>query len=239
MRLLDLTLSSPEENIALDEALLEEADGSATPQEILRVWESTSVAVVIGRSSRAADEVNVEFCREQSIPILRRCSGGAAVVIGPGCLMYAVVLSYHHRPALHLIDEVHRFVLGQNVAGIGSAGPKVTHQGISDLVIGDCKVSGNSLRCKRHALLYHGTLLYNFPIDLLTRCLRTAPRQPEYRAGREHHEFVTQLPLSKLLLRKAIQVAWPTEGPLETWPRDLTEKLVAERYSKAEWNLRF
>lgn len=239
MRLLDLTLPSPTENVALDEALLEEADSSATPGEVLRIWESPSPAVVIGRSSRAADEVNLEFCREQNIPILRRCSGGAAVVLGPGCLMYSVVLSYALRPQLQPIDEVHRFVLGQNAVALSSAGPNVTQRGISDLALDDCKVSGNSLRCKRHALLYHGTLLYHFSIDLLAQCLRIAPRQPEYRAGRDHREFVTQLPLSSQQLRKALHMAWPTDGLAETWPRELTEKLVFERYSRAEWNLRF
>ena len=49
--------------------------------------------VVIGRSSRTADEVDLEYCRAEGIPVLRRCSGGAAVVVGPGCLMYSVVLA--------------------------------------------------------------------------------------------------------------------------------------------------
>ncbi len=37
---------------------------------------------------------------ELGIPVLRRASGGAAIVIGPGCLMYALVLSYELRPSL-------------------------------------------------------------------------------------------------------------------------------------------
>ena len=90
------------ENLALDEALLEEAEAAAQPVETLRLWEARQHAVVIGRSSRMAAEVRGDVCRELNVPVLRRISGGAAVVVGPGCLMYAVVLSLRLRPAVAL-----------------------------------------------------------------------------------------------------------------------------------------
>src|SRR5436190_21072670 len=111
MRLLDLTLPTPQENLALDEALLDTAEESAEPVEILRFWESPQPIVVLGRSSKAADEVHQGACRAEGIPVLRRCSGGAAIVAGPGCLMYGVVLSYELHPELRALDLAHRFVL--------------------------------------------------------------------------------------------------------------------------------
>jgi lipoate---protein ligase len=239
MQLLDLTLATPEENVALDEALLEEADIAEAVVETLRIWESPSPAVVIGRSSRADHEVDLAYCESQNIPVLRRCSGGAAVVLGPGCLMYSVVLSYALRPELHMIDQAHRLVLSRIAEALQSLELNVRHIGISDLALANQKVSGNSLRCKRHAILYHGTLLYDFPLDQLAACLRTPPRQPEYRAGRNHRQFVTNLPVSRNDLRECLLRAWPVQGQLADWPRALTQKLVAERYSKADWNLRF
>jgi lipoate---protein ligase len=238
MKLLTLTLPTAAENVALDEALLDEADSCEAPEEVVRLWESTSAAVVIGRSSKAAEEVDLDFCREKRIPVLRRCSGGAAVVLGPGCLMYSLILSYRLRPELRLIDEVHRFVLGRLASSLRGLPLEVEHQGISDLAWGGRKVSGNSLRCKRHALLYHGTLLYNFPLLLVANCLRTAPRQPEYRAGREHLDFVVNLPLCAEKIRDSVLGTWPITGTLPNWPRERTEQLVAERYSRDEWNLR-
>ena len=38
MHLLDLTLATPAENLALDEGLLELAEGSREPCEVLRLW---------------------------------------------------------------------------------------------------------------------------------------------------------------------------------------------------------
>ena len=99
MRLVELSLPTPEENLALDEALVDEAEVSTPAIETLRLWESPTPLVVVCRGAHVAREVNEEFCRERRIPILRRTSGGAAIVAGPGCLMYAVVLSYEARPA--------------------------------------------------------------------------------------------------------------------------------------------
>jgi lipoate-protein ligase A len=152
--------------------------------------------------------------------------------------MYSLVLRYAQRPQLHLIDEVHRLVLGKLAEALTKLDLDVSHQGISDLALAGRKISGNSLRCKRRALLYHGTLLYDFPLDRLAACLRTAPRQPEYRAGRGHREFVTNLPRQRDAIREVLRAAWPTEGNLADWPSAHTQQLVRERYSRDEWNLR-
>ena len=236
MHLLDLTLPTAAENLALDEALLDEAEAAGCPRESLRLWEPAAPLVVVGRSSKTAVEVRLAACRELKIPVLRRASGGAAIVAGPGCLMYAVVLSYRLRPELRAVDRAHQFVLGRLAAAIEPLAPGVRCRGISDLAIGPQKVSGNSVRCKREHLLYHGTLLYNFRLELIDRCLAMPPREPDYRAGRPHAEFVANLPATALDLRRALTAAWNATEPLTDWPCARTAQLAAERYGRAEWN---
>jgi lipoate-protein ligase A len=238
MQLLDLTLPTPPENLALDEALLDAAQAGECG-ETLRLWESPEPLVVVGRASHVALEVNLDVCQSRSIPVLRRASGGAAIVGGPGCLMYAVVLNCELRPGLRMIDQAHRFVLESIACGLQTLAPGVARRGISDLTVdGQMKFSGNSLRASRSHLLYHGTLLYDFPLSLVSELLRTAPRQPEYRQGREHDQFVANLPLAIHELRSAIISAWPIEGHLDAWPTTRTERLAREKYASPEWNLR-
>lgn len=236
MRLLDLTLPTAAENLALDEALLDEAEASGAPRETLRLWEPLAPMVVVGRSSRIAGEVHVDVCRQRGIPVLRRSSGGLSIVTGPGCLMYAVVLSYQLRPALRMLDEAHRFVLGKLVSALRPLMPAVEHRGTSDLTVDQWKFSGNSVRCKREHFLYHGTLLYRFPLDLIDTCLAMPPREPDYRQGRKHHAFVVNLPVPAPAIRQALADAWEAHEPCPDWPRKLTAQLVAERFSQREWN---
>jgi lipoate-protein ligase A len=239
MYYLDLTLPSPEENLALDEALLQQAEATKPPIECLRLWEPSKPMVVVGRSSQVAKEVHVPACRERDIPILRRGSGGAAIVAGPGCLMYAVVLSLRSRPALRAIDAAHCFVLGTLADGLGALVPGIAIRGTSDLALGDRKFSGNSLRVKRDHLLYHGTLLYNFSFSLVELCLASPPRQPSYRASRSHGAFVTNLPVSSTELRRVLVSAWSAVEPLVDWPAEMTRTLVETKYARREWNERF
>lgn len=236
MKLLDLTLDSPEENLALDEALLEEAEAGRLQTDLLRLWEPARPAVIIGRSSRYEQEVDVDFCEQHSIPILRRCSGGAAVVIGPGCLMYSVVLAYEYQPQLRMIDAAHQFVLGKVSDAVRRLVPDSQLQGTSDLTIGERKFSGNSLRCKRDHLLYHGTLLCDFDLSLISGGLRTPPRQPAYREGRGHEAFVTNLRVQASPLRTALQNEWGATEHFDAWPQEAVRKLCAERYELDSWH---
>lgn len=238
MKLLDLTLPTAAENVALDEALLEQAEQGEGRGELLRLWELSTPVVVIGRSSRVAEEVNVEACRAGGIPILRRCSGGAAVVAGPGCLMYSVLLSYRRRPHLRMLDQAHEFVLGVLSRALATLVPDVVMLGTSDLTRHGFKFSGNSVRCKRDFFLYHGTVLYRFPLPLIGQCLAEAPRQPEYRGERPHDGFVKNLPATAEQLRHAIGRGWGIQESISEWPRHRVVRLVAERYSRDDWNWR-
>ncbi len=236
MRYLDLTLPTHTENLALDEALLDEADGAQEPRETLRIWEPREPFVVVGRSSQIDAEVRSKRCRELGIPILRRTSGGAAIVTGPGCLMYAVVLSFELRPALRAVDHAHQFVRGKTVSALEPMVPGVQYRGTSDLAIGELKFSGNSIRVKRDHLLYHGTLLYDLSPKLVEECLAMPPRQPDYRQGRPHPSFVANLPLSSTEIREALLAEWDAVEPCNDWPRERTARLVAERYARKDWN---
>ena len=236
MQFVDHTCSTAAENLALDELLLDEAEQGSEPREVLRLWEPREPLVVIGRSSKIAEEVNLPECARRGVPVLRRTSGGAAIVTGSGCLMYAVVLSYQQRPELRAIDVAHRFVMQRLRAGLASVGAVVEMQGTCDLTLDGCKFSGNALRCRREHCLYHGTLLYDFALPTIDELLRMPPRMPEYRAERPHRTFVSNLPLSRAALRAAVQQAFLTEGVYQSWDTAALRLLAQEKFDNPEWN---
>jgi len=239
MLLLDLALGSPPADVALDEALL--AWASARPEgedrEILRLWESPKHAVVIGRASKTADEVFLERCRDDDIPVLRRCSGGASVLIGPGCLMYGVILDLARSPHLAMISAAHQHVTERLAAALRNLHLPVDVRGNCDLTIDDHKFSGNALRIARTHVLYHGTILYDFDLSLVTRYLREPSRQPDYRSQREHNAFIRNIDASPSALRNELARQWEAKSPLTDWPRDATTRLVEEKYARDDWNL--
>ena len=242
VKLLDLTLPTPAENLACDEALLDwcEAGGG---DEVLRFWESHEPFVVVGYANKVASEVNVAACEAGEIPILRRCSGGGTVVQGPGCLNYALILRITEDGPTRNISAANQFIMARNRAAIQSA---VSHlpsavqvSGHTDLSIDGRKVSGNAQRRRRTFLLFHGTFLLRFELKLIGTLLRMPSRQPDYRAGREHEEFVANLNLTSDVVKAELRKVWSVDGGLSGMPRKATAGLVGRKYSRFEWNFKF
>ncbi len=100
------------------------------------------------------------------------------------------------------------------------------------------KVSGNALRVRRHGVLYHGTLLDAFDLGLISRVLRHPPREPDYRGGRNHGEFLATLGLGRQTLERLVRAAFGAEQVTADWPRDRVARLVRDRYAAAEWTER-
>ncbi len=217
LHLLDLTLPLPVENLALDEALLEELEEWGG-DPVLRFWESDCHFVVLGRTSRMADDVDLVACQEDGLPILRRASGGGTVLQGPGCLSYAFVLPINWHPDLVSIRTTNRFILERMAAALHRWEPATTLRGISDLAINDMKISGNAQRRTRKALLFHGTILHGMGADLIARYLKHPTRQPDYRLDRPHRTFLGMINIAPQRIRQAIANAWSAEPTDSKWP---------------------
>ncbi len=216
--LLDLTLSSPLENLALEEALLEELEEQGgTP--VLRLWESDRYFVVLGRSSGIDDDVHLEACHKDCVPILRRASGGGTVLQGPGCLSYAFVLPIALHADLRDIRRTNEFFLRPIATALSRWQPAITLQGISDLAVDRRKISGNAQRRTRTALLFHGTLLHGMQAKVISRYLKEPKRQPEYRNDRRHADFLRTIDVVPDDIKNAIADVWKADIELKSWPQ--------------------
>ena len=263
------TLPTPEANLAFDEALVEVADRRSLDthdsdlhsngnldQEVLRLWELPSPCVVLGRASKWSEEVNSSACESDNIPVLRRASGGASIVAGPGCLMYSVLISYRKRPSWRGLDVAHQQVMNrirdavQNTANAFRLPLQVDIQGTCDLTIDGRKFSGNALRCKRNWMIYHGTILVGMPLEWLTKYLLEPPRQPSYREKRSHDTFVsnalsaeTKVDLRSFQRELECQLAsiWNATEPWGScdWKEEVeleATRLLNARYTSSAWH---
>ncbi|HEX7569503.1 MAG TPA: lipoate--protein ligase family protein [Verrucomicrobiae bacterium] len=253
MQSLDLTLPSPAEQLAADEALLDACEaGQGT--ETLRFWEPRETFVVVGYANKVATEVNVAACEAKGVPIFRRCSGGGTVVQMRGGLNYSLLLRITETGSTRNITAANQFIMGKNCAAIASVAravpsppsgahgvtrPTISVRGHTDLCLGDVKFAGNSQRRRKNFLLFHGTLLLNCDLNLISELLMMPSLQPDYRASRPHGEFVTNLNLSAEKVKAALAREWHATGALKHPPLAEIKKLAREKYSAREWNFKF
>jgi len=229
---------SPAHPLAWDEAFLERAE-SGEGGEALWFWEAPSPCVVLGYGQQSAIEADLDACGNEGVPVLRRCSGGGAVVQGPGCWNYGLVLRIPDSGPLATITGANEWIMHRNRALLqGLLDEPVTVEGHTDLAVGGRKCSGNAQRRKRTHLLFHGTVLHGFPLELIPRFLRFPSAQPDYRHDRDHLEFVRNVPTSPGALREAWIRGWGAEPARSAFPVERTEGALLARYGDPDWHRR-
>lgn len=232
MHFLDLTLPTLAENLALDEALLLEAE-DRRGGEILRLWEWPTSAVVLGAGGSLAGDVDEAACIADGVPIRRRASGGGTVILDRGCLIYCLVLAYQRDEALREIHASYHYVLARLQTALGDAA--IQPAGVNDLALAGRKISGNAQQRKKAHLLHHGTLLLDLDIAQMQRYLKMPARQPEYRHDRSHGEFIANLRRDRDEIVSNLRDVWQARRVLPSWPEERVKRLVEQKYQQDEW----
>ncbi len=191
LRTLEIVVSPPRsvrENLELDEENTRRAAESR--QWTLRLWWGGKPTVVMGRSEKREVVAKLDACRRLGVELLQRSSGGGTVLQTPDVLNYSLT-----GPAPHLLDVRGIFSIGANllIGALASWGIQAQPRGISDIAVGELKISGNAMAKRWGGLLLHGTLLRDLDLDLVESCLLHPPREPDYRGHRSHREFITSL----------------------------------------------
>lgn len=154
-------------------------------------WEPAGTAVVVGYSQEVRKEVKLERCRQDGVPVLRRRGGGGAVVLLPGVLCWTIAFSSKQSESPYYFFKKINAYLADRLHELGVSG--VHPAGISDLAVQGRKILGCSMYKSRHRFLYQGSLLVNADPHPIARYLQHPSKEPDYRQGRDHSEFITSL----------------------------------------------
>jgi lipoate---protein ligase len=172
-----------------DKDLFEEV--KRTGQPVLRVYHPEETMVVLGRSSKPDVELHVDRILLDEVPIYRRPGGGCSVVLDEGNVVVAVVLP---APGLTKTKEWFDRCTQWMIDSLAKAGfDGVRKAGISDLAIGEHKIAGSAVYRAKDIFYYAVTILVNPDLSLFPRYLTHPPREPDYREGRDHLDFVVAL----------------------------------------------
>ncbi len=157
----------------------------------VRFWIPLSPIIVLGRSQNPSEEVNLDAAARDGIPLYQRIGGGGAVVLTSGCL--AIALRLRRQPGMAIPDY---FRLGSSLvkqAVFSVTGMELEDEGLSDLAWKGRKLAGCSCYLPRDYALYLASLMVldcRVPVE---RYLTHPTREPDYRNGRPHGDFMACL----------------------------------------------
>ncbi len=178
----------------LDDDLVAGLRADARPRARARAWPpagAPGVAVVVGRGGDPTVEVALDAARADGVPVLRRRGGGCAVVLDPGNAIVSLALPL---AGVGGITSAFAAISGWLIGALARCGlPGLRQEGTSDLALAGRKVGGSCLWRTAGLVYYSTTLLVAPDLALAERYLPHPPREPAYRAGRPHRDFMGAL----------------------------------------------
>jgi lipoate-protein ligase A len=190
LRLLETGFRGCYYNMGLDEALLESVADGAPPA--LRLYGWNPPAVSIGYFQGLAEEIDVDACARRGFDIVRRISGGGAV-LHKSELTYSIILPLNHPLAKSGLDESYRLLCAGLVEGLRRLGVEAVFSGINDILAGGKKVSGSAQTRRLGCLLQHGTVLLDSDVDEMFEVLKVPREKMKGKLVEEVKERVTCL----------------------------------------------
>lgn len=157
------------------------------------IFVPSEVNVVLGRGNKAHLEVEESVCEKEGVSILKRYGGGGTVVLHKGCLVVSTGAWVNSPFKNDLFFEKLNNAVARNIRGYSDLIPEIKQRGISDLAIGERKIAGTSMFRSKSYLLYQASILVDMDIDMISRYLKHPTKEPEYRKGKSHKDFLTDL----------------------------------------------
>ncbi len=249
-RYIDFDLVDPPTSGALAEAMLIARSEGKCP-DTLFLYRRKPPAVSIGYFQAVKNTVDLEACRELGIEVSRRITGGGAIYSDENGIIYSIVVSEDNPKIPKNILESYEVLCRGLVEALKMLGLEAVFQPVNDVLVGGRKISGSSQTRRRGVVLHHGTLLVKADIETMKRVLKIPQEKLSDKEAKSLEERVTSLEqilgrsLSMEEVKEAVKRGFEKalgiklkEGELTLYEKELVKRLIKEKYSRDEWNLK-
>ncbi len=223
--------------MACDEVVTQHAVRLGVP--ILRFYSFLQPAVSIGFFQEINQEVSVDLCDADNIPIFRRKTGGGAVYkYPPGEINYSFSC-----PGDFIQGDIlrsHEVINAALIRGLGMLGYSCVHTGINDISLAGKKISGNAQTRFSGGILQHGTLLLDFDAVAMRRYLSIPVEKMKKVVGTlyEHKYYDKETIIAHII--KGFEEEFSLSFQFSEFPSSLIEDalVVLPSYASRDWVFR-
>lgn len=158
--------------LAADEVLAN-CSGAGTSLPTLRLYTYQPCALV-GRFQTIENELNLNYCVENKIPVNRRPTGGGAIIMGQDQLGVALVIpGKSDETYAHVRERMAQFSQGI-ISGLDTLDIEVEFRRKNDLEVNGKKIAGLGLhKTATNGLLFHASLLVDLDVPFMLNILKT------------------------------------------------------------------
>jgi lipoate---protein ligase len=237
MLFIDNNNTNPYFNLAMEEYLLKELN-----EDIFILWRNEP-AIIVGKNQNTISEINIDYVKEHSIPVVRRLTGGGAVFHDLGNINFTFISKDREedlndfrkftKPILEVLQEL---------------SVEAEFSGRNDLTIKGKKFSGNAQCNYKNKVMHHGTLLFSSEITDLSAALKVKSIKFEGKSVKSVTSRVTNIsehlpnPITISEFRdKIMNHVVSSHGKNNIYhftdkDLDSINKLVRDKYNTWDWN---
>ena len=236
IRTLETGYNSGPWNMALDEVLMNCINYHNMP--ILRIYGWQPPTVSIGYFQSLDEEVDIKRCRQMGIDVVRRITGGGAV-LHESELTYSFITNVYPKN----IMESYNLICDAIVISVNKLGFNAKFAPLNDIIVNGKKVSGNAQTRKKDTLLQHGTILLNVNVEKMFSVLKVPSEKVKDKMIEDVKGRVMGLNKTFEQVAYNLKESFSEKFGAEIIVDDLTikeeestKKLAKEKYSSDQWN---
>lgn len=162
----------------------------ATPDTILLVT-SFKPYVSIGYHQDATKEVDLEYCAQEGLPVIRREVGGGAVYLDRNQVFCQWIFHRERLPAR--LEERFSLYIQPLVETYHQLGIPAYHRPINDIQVSGRKIGGTGAASIGMSEVVVGSLMFDFNHELMARVLRVPSEKMRDKVFQSIQEYVTTM----------------------------------------------
>ena len=155
------------------------------------LWIPDKTYIVLGASNKPDNSIVESLVLQDNISVLKRRTGGQTVMLTPKNLIISAIITDENivkpKDVFNKFNDLIIKAIEQDHF------VNFSTKGISDIAIGEMKIMGSSMYRNREKLFYHAVLNFDESPETFQKYLTHPSKEPDYRIGRSHAEFVTSL----------------------------------------------
>jgi lipoate-protein ligase A len=217
-------------------------------REALFVLRPATPYVCIGYHQDAQQEIDLEFARQNNIPVFRREVGGGAVYLDGQQLFFQLILK-RDRPGVPAnIAEFYKKFLQPVIDTFRQFGVPAEYKPVNDIMTNGRKISGTGAAQVDDMLILVGNFIQDFDYETMSKCLRVPDEKFRDKVHKTMYENLTtflretgSIPANADLAAELARHYAPLLGEMITKPLDAeltckADELLAEM-NTPEWLL--
>jgi lipoate-protein ligase A len=141
--------------------------------EGLVLTEPQTPFISVGAFDNAPRIIDLAYCEQADLPVMRRETGGGPVLLGPGQVFYNLVVRRDRQRVPGVIERAYRHLSAAPIAAYRDFGVEAHYRPINDLITGSGrKIAGQGAADIDGSFCFVGSVLRYFDVDLMCAALR-------------------------------------------------------------------